>query len=194
MLDYHFLRYFFYPNRISLITVGKFFTPWTVYQFECSNFLSILRRLLWGFLLLFCFFTQTVFAAGTYSYNSNGSEVTDVATGLIWRRCSEGQTWDGSTCTGVATRYTHEGALVAAQSQAGWRLPNIKELFSIVEKANIDPAINRAAFPNTSFAHWSSTPYISNYATGSEALSVSFYGGEIFWQARTFTFYVRLVR
>ena len=37
----------------------------------------------------------------------NGAEVIDSRTGLIWARCSVGQSWDGSACTGNANRYTH---------------------------------------------------------------------------------------
>lgn len=105
-----------------------------------------------------------------YTYSAAGDEVTDSKTGLIWRRCSEGQTWSGGTCTGTAATYTHEQALVQAQSQAGtagWRLPNVKELSSIVNKALVNPAIDSTAFPVTpSEWYWSSTPYAgySGYA------------------------------
>lgn len=34
-------------------------------------------------------------------FTLNGTEVTDQRTGLIWKRCSEGQGWSGSTCTGL---------------------------------------------------------------------------------------------
>lgn len=38
---------------------------------------------------------------GHYIDNGDGT-VTDTRTGLTWMRCALGQTWDGSTCVGVA--------------------------------------------------------------------------------------------
>ncbi|MBQ0943037.1 DUF1566 domain-containing protein [Ideonella sp. 4Y16] len=97
-----------------------------------------------------------------------GAEVTDRMTGLVWRRCAEGQTWDGSGCgdPSTATRYTWQGALDQARAAAaggtGWRLPNVKELFSLVSLDEVGPAIDRAVFPNTPRAlTWTST--FSNY-------------------------------
>jgi hypothetical protein len=98
----------------------------------------------------------------------NGAEVTDTSTGLTWRRCAEGQAWTGSTCSGTPTAYTVDQALVAAQAQAtstgsAWRLPNVRELSSVVDLTTTNPAINTAAFPNTQSAiYWTSTPYIAS--------------------------------
>lgn len=41
-------------------------------------------------------------ATARFALNADGT-ATDGTTGLTWKRCSEGQTWDGSTCTGDAT-------------------------------------------------------------------------------------------
>ena len=79
-------------------------------------------------------------------------------TGLTWKRCAEGQTWNGSTCTGAEAYYSWPQALNLASG--GWRLPNLKELNSIIEQRNYSPAINGAVFPappNTYF--WSASPY-----------------------------------
>jgi hypothetical protein len=130
-----------------------------------------------------------------YTYSTAGDEVTDSKTGLIWRRCSEGQTWSGSTCTGTAANYTHEQALAQAKAQtgtAGWRLPNVKELTSIADKTRISPAIDPAAFPATpSEWYWSSTPYagVSSYAWG-----VGFGYGYVDGDLRSYSVHVRLVR
>jgi hypothetical protein len=58
----------------------------------------------------------------------------------MWMRCALGQNWNGATCTGSGQAYTWQAALQAAEgsSFAGysdWRLPDIKELSSIVEQA-----------------------------------------------------------
>ena len=103
----------------------------------------------------------------TFPTAPDGSEVTDTKTGLIWRRCAEGMTWNGGTCAGTPLTFTHEAALQRAAAQASstgvaWRLPNIKELSSIVDRSLTNPSIDRTAFPATpSKLFWSSTPYVS---------------------------------
>lgn len=132
----------------------------------------------------------------TYIYSTAGDEVTDSKTGLIWRRCSEGQTWSGSTCTGAVAIYTHEQALAQAQAQsgtAGWRMPNVKELASIADKTRTNPAIDPAAFPATPPNwYWSSTPYAGG---SSNAWGVLFEnGGGVGYIGRNYNVHVRLVR
>ena len=70
-----------------------------------------------------------------YELVNNGIEVKDLQTGLIWQRCSLGQTWSGTTCTGTATTYNWINALRTTVNMGnGWRVPNIKELASLVEQ------------------------------------------------------------
>ena len=132
--------------------------------------------------------------AARYSFSSDGSEVTDAQTGLIWRRCSEGQTWDlaTTTCTGTVATYTHEAALAQAKTQPGWRLPNVKELSSLVDKSRVSPSIDVTAFPGTPSAYfWSSSPYAG---IASVAWVVNFSVGSVDYNYRTFSYYLRLVR
>ena len=99
--------------------------------------------------------------------NRDGT-VIDASTGLIWKRCSEGQTWTEEGCTGPATGFSWGAALKRVEEinrggghaqQTDWRLPNIKELTSIVERACAAPSINEQVFPATpSDGYWSSTP------------------------------------
>ncbi len=80
-------------------------------------------------------------------------------------RCALGQNWNGATCTGSGQAYTWQAALQAAEgsSFAGysdWRMPDIKELSSIVEQACVSPAINATVFPTTLNSwYWSASPY-----------------------------------
>ncbi|ELA09564.1 putative Fimh-like protein [Moraxella macacae 0408225] len=91
---------------------------------------------------------------------NGGNEVKDKQTGLIWQRCSVGQTWDGKSCTGEAKKYTWQQALKATKEIGNhYRLPNIKELKTILEHQCQTPAINTSIFDNTASSYyWSSSP------------------------------------
>lgn len=63
----------------------------------------------------------------------------DPATNLVWKRCSFGQSWNGSTCVGEVTRFRSFSDIVEAikpMAAEGWRLPEIHELASIVNCTN----------------------------------------------------------
>lgn len=124
-------------------------------------------------------------------FTVNGAEVTDKETGLIWARCSVGQAWNGSTCAGSATGHWHETALTLAKQTKGWRLPNVKELGSLIDEGCQFPAIDSAAFPNTPSAYY----WSSSHSTGNNgALYVVFSDGAINYEARNLNYGVRLVR
>ena len=131
-----------------------------------------------------------------FSIHNDGT-VTHKTTGLMWMRCSLGQTWDGKTCKGMAAIYTwREGLQVGTNYQyAGynnWRLPNKNELESIVEERCYSPAINASVFPETPTAYfWSSSPY-AGFSQG--AWSVDFGFGSVNASDKDGTIHVRLVR
>jgi hypothetical protein len=104
---------------------------------------------------------------------SNGSEVRDKITNLIWMRCEIGMNWNGTTCTGTSTAHSWQSGLNAVRSIArsavsgagAWRIPNVSELFSLYERSCFNPYINTTWFPAVSgYATLSSSPYSSNYA------------------------------
>jgi len=132
----------------------------------------------------------------------NGA-VRHIPTGLVWKRCAEGQTWTG-TCTGSAAAYTWQAAFQRADAvnagapdtqNAGftdWRVPNIKELRAIRELGCISPSINATQFPATPApGFWSGSPF-AGYSDG--AWGVVFYDGYDYWYYRNSAFQVRLVR
>ena len=120
---------------------------------------------------------------------------TDRRTGLQWRRCAEGQRWDGRTCRGKAAGYTWNEAVrrFGKPDAAGWRLPSLKELASIAELACWGPAINLEVFPNTpASAFWSASPLASD--SGYDAWNLSFNFGNFNWNSCYLAEQVRLVR
>jgi hypothetical protein len=125
-------------------------------------------------------------------FTLDGAEVTDRRTGLVWARCSVGQSWNGNTCMGSAISLTHEAALQHAASQSGWRLPSVKELATLADKGCLNPAIDVAAFPGTtSWYYWSSSPYAGD---NSLAWSVTFSGGVVSYGNRNGNGQLRMVR
>jgi hypothetical protein len=135
--------------------------------------------------------------AAPFTVSADGQEVTDTKTGLVWRRCAEGMTANGSTCTGTPGTFTHEAALTRARAQAtdtgvAWRLPNVKELSSITDKSRSSPAIEVTVFPATPLrAFWSSSPHLHR---ANEAWFVGFFDGYADGYVRNEAFAVRLVR
>ncbi|MCF6235284.1 MAG: DUF1566 domain-containing protein [Gammaproteobacteria bacterium] len=165
-------------------------------------------------LLAFC---SSVFAAvcqddipetapeSAFDDHENGL-VTDKRTGLIWRKCTEGQS--GETCSeGVRgdSFFTWQEALqhvkaVNANSGDGysdWRLPNKKELETIIENSCVAPSSNEKLylFPSRSFyadaRYWTSTTSASD---PSAAWVVLFQYGGIITAKKDSRFFIRLVR
>lgn len=104
--------------------------------------------------------------------NGDGT-VTDATTGLMWSRCPLTLTWSGSDCvsTGNGGYISWELALSGAESATtggytDWRLPNINELRSIVERNCNSFAINLSGLwldtKDYATLFWSSTSYGSD--------------------------------
>jgi hypothetical protein len=121
--------------------------------------------------------------------------VTDLTTGLMWKRCSEGQT--GAACAGTATTHNWTQALTLANlaTHAGfsdWRLPNADELYSLVESGCYGPAINTLVFPATvAEGYWSSTTVAAQPAS---AWKVVFNGAFFESNEKGGNLHVRLLR
>ncbi len=135
----------------------------------------------------------------------NGA-ISDVATGLMWRVCSQGQTFSTGACTGTALTYNWKSALETAATvnadpvglgsgYSDWRLPNENELGSLVDKScSAAPRINITKFPSTqavAAGYWSSTP---DKVTATSAWYVDFSVGLEGVGTKDTLRYVRLVR
>ena len=138
-----------------------------------------------------------------YTDNGDGT-ISDHQTGLMWSKCSYGQTYDandansdGIICEGSPAFGTWQQAFAwAADStdhgHSDWRLPNIKELGSIVDFGSAKPAINQSIFPNTvSGPYWSSTPSRANVH---QTIFIGFQAGDYGPSDRISNLYLRLVR
>ncbi len=131
--------------------------------------------------------------------NGNGT-VTDLTTNLMWQQCPAGLS--GTTCAmGTAGVYTWDWAMTYCEGLSlggftDWRLPNIKELQSILDMTSVAPVITSTYFPNTLRSdywsyYWSSTT--AAFSTAS-AWSVSFGGGSTYNFNKTNTYNARCVR
>lgn len=138
-------------------------------------------------------------AQAAFTDNGDGT-VTDTVTGLMWDKCSWGQS-NTSTCGGgAATWHTWAAALGVAvtannashRGYTDWRLPNANELESLADRTVSSPAINTTAFPNTvSDWYWTSTTAAPDPAV---AWGVGFGYGYTDADSKAYTHCVRLVR
>jgi hypothetical protein len=110
----------------------------------------------------------TVRGGGRWQIRDDGLIATDTATGLMWDRCTWGQTDSG--CDGDVTIFPNwadamQVARIANEQRYkgyyDWRLPNVRELETLV-KIDAYPAFDAAVFPNTFHVdtgayYWTST-------------------------------------
>jgi hypothetical protein len=117
-------------------------------------------------------------------YTTSGGTVYDTKTKLTWQQAvAPGTyTWAGAKtyCAGLNLVGT------------GWRLPTIKELQTIVDDSQANPAIDQTAFPSTPADwFWSSSPLAGS---SSVAWGVYFNSGDTDYGDVSYTNYVRCVR
>jgi len=109
-----------------------------------------------------------------FTVNNNGT-VSDNLTGLMWMQCNLGAQWTAETQTCFedgseikAKRISWENALQEAVTfnnsgglagKSDWRLPNIKEISSLLYRHCREPMIDTDIFLDAKHApYWSSTP------------------------------------
>lgn len=125
--------------------------------------------------------------------------VLHIKTGLMWSRCNLGQIWQASskTCSGVSSQITWQEALLLAEqstlaSYDDWRLPNVKELATLVERSCVDPAMNISLFPSAlAENYWTAT---SQNVQTDYAWSYAFYSGKNNLKQKHADLFARIVR
>lgn len=117
-----------------------------------------------------------------FKLSADQREATDRHTRLVWTRCVMGQVYEGKPkyrCVGTARNLTldeavAEAAQVAKRTGQPWRLPNIKELASVMDASYLNGA-DQFAFPgrpqsrllSNSVSPLYHLPYVtSNYNSG----------------------------
>lgn len=116
------------------------------------------------------------------SFSKNGNIVTDSITGLQWQ--------DNETVSKAWTGAMDYCEALSLDGQSDWRLPNLKELISLVDDSKDAPAIS-AVFEHTASYYWSSTTYALYTNT---AWSIYFSNGYPYSYLKGDHNYVRCVR
>ncbi|MBM3254534.1 MAG: DUF1566 domain-containing protein [Candidatus Omnitrophica bacterium] len=129
--------------------------------------------------------------AGVRFTDKGDDTITDNSTGLIWVKdgkspgCADGATIIWKKAVDFCENLTYAG-------YSDWRLPNVRELLSLVDYSRSAPAINTTYFPNTALTdYWSSTTHA---LTTSQAWGVCYDYGRSFHFDKSETNYVRCVR
>ncbi|KIE20695.1 membrane protein [Vibrio sinaloensis] len=146
----------------------------------------------------------------------NGT-ILDVKTNLLWQKCTLGQTYlpDSNSCTNdgathfgtwqEALKATEDPTITTVEGIPGFRLPNIKELTSIVNYQCVFPAIDTTFFPATeNEPYWTNTPDATDtngdnnsdtsINSGLIGLVIDFNNGEEFINGENDRILIRLVK
>ncbi|MCI5125084.1 MAG: DUF1566 domain-containing protein [Candidatus Electrothrix sp. AR5] len=134
-------------------------------------------------------------------FTDNGNTVTDQTTGLTWRQQFEDTNSDGVIST-PATSFDHDAVTwqealawceqLTADGKSDWRVPNIRELRSIIDRSKNEPSIYSELIDEVGpYFTWSST---TQKASKDKAWGVNSWYGESWAHAKTGEQFVRCVR
>ena len=110
--------------------------------------------------------------------NGNGT-VTDLLTGLIWLQkanCMSTKTTWTAALTAAATLNSSECGLTDGSKEGDWRLPQVRELKSLADKGQLNPAlpVGHPFAGVQADAYWSSTTVYTTDASPPNAWHVNF--------------------
>jgi Protein of unknown function (DUF1566) len=143
------------------------------------------RHLLGAFAVVAVVLTASAEASAPAGrYTTTGGTVFDTKTKLTWQQTAPAATYAWAP----AKTYCKTLSLAGT----GWRLPTRKELQTIVDYSQSNPAIDPTAFPATPASYfWSSSPLAGSAA---DAWTVLFYNGNTYYYDASISFGVRCVR
>lgn len=123
-------------------------------------------------------------ASGSELVDKGDWTIVDASTGLMWQKLEGGKrSWE------EAILFCEKLTLA---DHDDWRLPDINELVSLVDRTRHDPAVDRQFFPDVaSSVYWSSSTSPGNTEF---AWFVSFYSGNVNNYDKRYSYYVRCVR
>ena len=127
--------------------------------------------------------------------NNGDGTVTDARTGLMWEQKTNDEGPNDKDLDFTWSEALSWIAFLNASDYLGysdWRLPNIRELASIIDFSRHIPSIDTNFFPNTqTSSYWSST---TDLFPVSNAWNVFFGSGDISWNSKSGKRYARAVR
>ncbi|MDH2348512.1 MULTISPECIES: DUF1566 domain-containing protein [unclassified Bradyrhizobium] len=121
----------------------------------------------------------------------------DRQTGLTWQRCTVGAQWSHGGCQGQPQAMSISEAKVSAAALGdGWRLPNARELATLIDTGCGNPAIDRRVFPDLTDDGEGAIPYWSASPVGVARLIafVDFANARIDGHSSGFALFVRFVK
>lgn len=122
----------------------------------------------------------------SYSRDNTNETVTDNNLGLMWEDDSE-----ASTQTMYWTSAINYCENKTPGGYSDWRLPNYRELATLVDRGQSNPAINNTFIYKASGYYWSSTLFPD--ITSSEFFVINFSDGTLLYNGNSFNYYVRCV-
>jgi hypothetical protein len=136
------------------------------------------------------------FSSNPMSYTNNGDgTITDNVTGLMWQMTPDAVNYNWYEATGTydATDNSTTTDVCGDLTLGGytdWRLPEKRELLSIVDYGTENPAIDTSYFPDTStYDYWANTAYSTT-----DAWNVQFADGAVTTASKTTGKHVQCVR
>ncbi len=142
-------------------------------------------------------------SAERFRDNGDGT-ITDTCTDLMWQQATADINGDGEITISSASpdRVTWQEALQYCEglehaSHSDWRLPNTRELESLVDYGRHDPAID-SAFTSESVRYWASSNLEPAGELGDNPIAADFvnfwYGGDVYHAPKSSSYWVRAVR
>ena len=124
------------------------------------------------------FYSTGCLSEGRFTDNGDGT-ATDHCTGLMWQKDTADVNGDGTGDGSDFLAWCEALAYCEDMDFAGhdnWRLPNVRELESIVDYGRVGPSID-PKFGAKRYRYWSSTPHLGEFP--GSAWYVGFFVGDV---------------